>query len=451
MANDLTAVILAAGAGTRMRSALPKVLHPLAGRPMIAHVVAVAEALKPKRLVVVVGRDQRNVAAAVAPHPTAIQQTARGTGDAVKAAREHFPARGDILVLYGDTPLVTPGTLRRLVAARRRRKAAVAVLGFRPDDPAPYGRLLTRAGALERIVESRDASAEEQRIGLCNSGVMAIDGRHATRLLDRIRNRNARREYYLTDLVALARAEGLGCTYVEGPASEFLGVNSRSELAAAEAAMQNRLRERAMAGGVTLTDPASVILCWDTKFWRAVTVGPKVAFGARVSIASETTIKGFCHIEGARVGRRAEVGPFARLRPGTALGERARIGNFVEAKAADIGPGAKVNHLTYVGDASVGASANVGAGVVTVNFDGFGKYRTEIGDGAFVGSNPSLVAPVKEGTGAIVGAGSVIVKDVPAQSVAVGRAAQSVRKGAAPRLRQRNLTRAEAARRKGDT
>ncbi len=446
MSNAPIVVILAAGAGTRMRSKLPKVLHRLAGRPMISHVVATAQALKPAKLVVVIGPGHEKVAAAVAPHPTALQHVPRGTGDAVKAARAHLRGGADVLVLYGDTPLLTAATLRRLLAARRKRKAAVAVLGFRPEDPSPYGRFVTEGGSLQRIVEARDASPAERQIGLCNAGVMAIEGGVARKLLDRLSNDNAKGEYYLTDLVALARQAGRGCTFVEGDAAEFQGINSRAELAAAEAAMQDRLRAAAMASGVTLQEPASVFFSWDTRLGRDVTIGPNVVFGPGVRVADDVEIRGFCHIEGARIASGAIIGPFARLRPGAVLGQDVHVGNFVEVKASTLGKGAKANHLAYVGDATVGARVNIGAGVITVNYDGFGKYRTEIGDGAFVGSNAALVAPVKVGAGAIVGAGSVIARDVAKEAVAVERAAQSVRAGAAPRLRARNKARAEAAR-----
>ncbi len=448
MANNLTVVILAAGAGTRMRSRLPKVLHKLAGRPMISHVVATAEALKPAKLVVVIGPGHETVADVVAPHPTAIQARPQGTGDAVKAAGAHLKGADEVLVLYGDTPLITAATLRRLLAARRKRKAAIAVLGFRPDDPSPYGRFVTEGGSLQRIVESRDASAEERKIVLCNAGVMAIAGDQALKLLDRLRNNNAKREYYLTDLVALARKAGRDCTFVEATVDELQGINSRAELAAAEAVMQQRLRAAVMENGATLEDPASVHLSWDTRLGQDVTIGPNVVFGPGVTVADNVTIKGFCHIEGTTIAKGAIVGPFARLRPGAVLGEDVHIGNFVEVKASTMGKGAKANHLAYVGDATVGAKVNIGAGVITVNYDGFGKYRTEIGDGAFVGSNASLIAPVKLGAGAIVGAGSVIARDVPKETVAVERSAQSMREGAAPRLRARNKARAEAAKKK---
>ncbi|MGE0659927.1 MAG: bifunctional UDP-N-acetylglucosamine diphosphorylase/glucosamine-1-phosphate N-acetyltransferase GlmU [Reyranellaceae bacterium] len=451
MANNLTVVILAAGAGTRMRSRVPKVLHRLAGRPMISHVVAIAEALgsKPKKLVVVVGPGHEAVAAAVEPHISVIQSKPQGTGDAVKAARAHLKTADEVLVLYGDTPLIRTATLLKLLAVRRKRRAAAAVLGFRPVDPSPYGRFVTEGGSLQRIVEAKDASAEERKIGLCNAGVMAIDGAVVLKLLSGLRNNNAKGEYYLTDLVALARKAGRECTFIEAAADELQGINSRGELAAAEAVMQQRLRAAAMENGATLEDPASVYLSWDTKLGQDVTIGPHVSFGPGVRVADNVTIKGFCHIEGATIGAGAIVGPFARLRPGAALGEDVHIGNFVEVKASTLAKGAKANHLAYVGDATVGARVNIGAGVITVNYDGFGKYRTEIGDGAFVGSNASLIAPVKVGAGAIIGAGSVIARDVPKETVAVERSPQSMRAGAAPRLRARNKARAEAAKRKG--
>ena len=451
MANRLTVVILAAGAGTRMRSQMPKVLHRLAGRSLISHVVAIAEGLrsKPKKLVVVVGPGQEAVAAAVAPHPTVIQASPQGTGDAVRAARAHLKTTDEVLVLYGDTPLIGTGTLAKLLSARRKRKAAVAVLGFRPSDPSPYGRFVTEGGSLQRIVESRDASAEERKIGLCNAGVMAIDGAVVLKLLDGLRNDNAKGEYYLTDLVALARKAGRECTFIEAAVDELQGINSRAELAAAEAVMQQRLRAAAMEKGATLEDPTSVYLSWDTRLGQDVTIGPNVVFGPGVSVADNVTIKGFCHIEGATIGAGSIVGPFARLRPGASLAGDVHIGNFVEVKASTLGRGAKANHLAYVGDAKVGAKVNIGAGVITVNYDGFGKYRTEIGDGAFVGSNASLIAPVTVGAGAIIGAGSVIARNVPKDTVATERSQQSMREGGAPRLRARNKARADAAKRKG--
>ncbi|MEO8558877.1 MAG: bifunctional UDP-N-acetylglucosamine diphosphorylase/glucosamine-1-phosphate N-acetyltransferase GlmU [Rhodospirillales bacterium] len=449
MADKLAALILAAGAGKRMRSARPKVLHELAGRTMIGHVLAHVAPIAGK-VVVVVGPNQQEVAKAVAPHMAAIQDQPLGTAHAARAgvpALGHWP--GEVLILFGDTPLVSTATLRRLVAKRRKTGAALAVLGFRPVDPSPYGRLITgKDGALEAIVESKDASVEQRRIDLSNSGAMVVDGKLLPELLRKVGNRNSKKEYYLTELVALARKAGQRCDYVEGPPEEFLGINNRAELAAAEAALQRQLRERAMANGATLTDPSSVWFSWDTKLGRDVVVGPNVFFGPGVTVSDDVAIRGFCHIVGAKIGQGSSVGPFARLRPGAVLGRNVHIGNFVEIKATTVADNAKINHLAYIGDASVGRASNIGAGAITVNYDGFGKYRTEIGDDVFIGSNASLVAPVKIGRGATVGAGSVVVSDVPANSLTIARPRQRDMAGAAPKLRARNKAKAEAAKAK---
>lgn len=435
-ATPIAVIILAAGLGTRMKSARSKVLHAVAGRPMIGHVMASVAALKPARSVVVIGPEMTTVAKMVAPTPTAVQRQRRGTAHAVLAAREALKGfKGEVLVVYGDTPLVRPETLRRLVQARRKG-AAVVVAGIRPPDPTGYGRLVIGSdGGLERIVEHRDASDEERQNPLCNSGVMAIDGRRIWDLLARVRPNNAKREYYLTDIVGLARKAGLTCAHVEAPAEDLLGINSRAELAAAEALFQERLRQQAMTNGVTLVDPASVWFCYDTRLGRDVTIGPQVIFGPGVTVGDQVEIRGFCHLEGAKIGKGAQIGPFARLRPGARIGAEAHIGNFVEVKNADIAPGAKVNHLTYMGDASVGAKANIGAGTITCNYDGYFKSRTVIGAGAFIGSNSALVAPVRIGKGAIVGAGSVIVRAVPPEALAVGRGPQVNKRGWAKAFR----------------
>jgi bifunctional UDP-N-acetylglucosamine pyrophosphorylase/glucosamine-1-phosphate N-acetyltransferase len=342
---------------------------------------------------------------------------------------------GPVVVAYGDTPLITSATLQRL-AAGIADGHAVMVAGMRPADPGPYGRLVVGSdGTLERIVEAKDASASERAIGLCNAGVMAVDGRVLWELLDRVKPDNAKGEYYLTDLVGLARARGLSCGVIEADADEAVGVNSRVELAQVEGLFQARMRRQAMLGGATLTDPASVWFSHDTVLGRDVTVGPCVVFGPGVTVGDHVTIKGFCHLEGARIAAGAQVGPYARLRPGAAIGESAHIGNFVEVKAAVIEAGAKVNHLSYVGDAHVGAKANVGAGTITCNYDGFAKAKTEIGAGAFIGSNTALVAPVTVGAGAIVAAGSVIVADVAADALAVARGRQEQKAGWAARFR----------------
>ncbi|MFQ5785522.1 MAG: bifunctional UDP-N-acetylglucosamine diphosphorylase/glucosamine-1-phosphate N-acetyltransferase GlmU [Alphaproteobacteria bacterium] len=434
------AIVLAAGMGTRMKSQVPKVLHPIAGRPMILCLLDSLAALGPDRLVVVVGPGMDAVAEAVAPVGIAVQDEPRGTAHAVLAARQALAGfEGDVLVLFGGDPLITPETVATLVGARRAApEPAIVVLGMRPDDPAAYGRLILAAdGGLERIVEFRDASPEERAVDLCNSGVMAIDGRVLFDLLDRIGCDNAKNEYYLTDIVGLARAEGLRCAIVEGDARELQGVDSRADLAAAEALMQARLRHAAMDGGATLSDPESVHFSYDTVLGRDVSVEPNVFFGPGVRVGDGVHIRAFSHLEGATIAPGAVVGPFARLRPGADIGEGARIGNFVEVKQATIEQDAKVNHLSYVGDARVGVAANIGAGTITCNYDGFTKSHTDIGAGAFIGSNTALVAPVAVGKGAVIGAGSVITRDVPDDALGLTRAPQKAHAGAAARLRAR--------------
>jgi bifunctional UDP-N-acetylglucosamine pyrophosphorylase/glucosamine-1-phosphate N-acetyltransferase len=435
--SKLAVIVLAAGMGTRMKSSLPKVMHPLAGRPMVSHLLDTVSGLSPDRMVVVVGPDMEVVSRTVAPHPTVIQTDRLGTGHAVlqaKAALGQFD--GDVLVLYGDTPLITRATLERMLAERRGpRDPAVVVLGFKPSDPAQYGRLVVGAEGLKAIVEYRDATPDQRENPLFNSGVMCIDGNRLWSLIERVDNRNSKGEYYLTDIVALARADGATCSHVEGDPAELLGVNSRSELAVAEALVQARLREAAMEGGATLIDPTTVWLSWDTRIGKDVTIWPHVVFGPGVTIGDNVEIKGFCHFEGCTVEDGVAAGPFARLRPGAEIGENAHIGNFVEVKKATVERGAKINHLAYVGDARVGAGANVGAGTITCNYDGFNKSFTDIGAGAFIGSNTSLVAPVKIGDGAVVGAGSVITKEVTEGALAVARGSQMELKGWADRFR----------------
>jgi bifunctional UDP-N-acetylglucosamine pyrophosphorylase/glucosamine-1-phosphate N-acetyltransferase len=443
--HETAVILLAAGKGTRMKSDLPKVLHQLAGKPLVGHALDAAAALNPSQCVVVVGPGMEDVATAVAPHPIAVQANQQGTADAVLAAREALSGFGGgsdgatVLVLYGDTPMIGADTLKRMIAARAAG-AGVVVLGFRPVDAAEYGRLvLDAAGALEAIVEYRDADEDQRAIDLCNSGVMAVSAGHIWGLLDRVGNDNAKGEYYLTDIVALARASGLACAVVEGAEKEVLGINSRGDLAAAEAVWQQTRRARAMADGATLTDPATVWFAHDTQIGRDVTIGPSVFFGSGVSVADGATINAFCRLDGVTIGPGASVGPFARLRPGAEIGAGARIGNFVEVKNAVLGAGAKANHLSYVGDAVVGDGANIGAGTITCNYDGFLKHRTEIGAGAFIGSNTALVAPVSVGKGALVGAGSTITKNVPDDAIAVTRGRHTVVEGAAKDYRERKL------------
>lgn len=445
---SIAVVVLAAGAGTRMKSSLPKVLHPLAGWPMVRHVLDHAARLKPSRIVGVISPGAEAVAAAFAPHPTAVQRRPLGTGDAVKAALGALKGhRGPVLVAFGDAPLVTTASMRRLVAACRRTGAAVGVLGFRALDPSPYGRLIVQGGVLERIVESKDANAVEKTVDFCNSGVMCLDGRLIARLLGAIRNDNAKREYYLTDAVAIARAAGHKAIAVEGTEAEFQGINSRAELAVAERALQVQLRTAALAAGVAMADPDTVWLAADTRLAADVAIGPCVRFGPGVSVAAGAQIRAFCDIEGARIGRGALIGPFARIRPGTEVAADVHIGNFVELKATRMARGAKANHLAYLGDSDIGARSNIGAGTIAVNYDGYGKHRTVVGAGAFVGSNSSLVAPVRIGRGANVTAGSVITEDVPPGAVAFGRARQTTKKGRAAPLRAKLKERAAAAKR----
>ncbi len=434
---NLAVVVLAAGMGTRMKSDLPKVMHPLAGRPMIRHLLETVARLDPARLVVVVGPGMEALEAAVAPHPTVVQHERRGTAHAVRQARQALEGfEGTILVLYGDTPLISEATLRRLLAEREGPdNPAVVVLGFRPEDPAQYGRLVVGGEGLKAIVEWKDATPQQREITLCNSGVLALDGRRAWCLLDRVTDDNAKGEFYLTDVVALARGDGASCSFVLGAEDELLGINSRAELAAAEALVQDGLRARAMEGGATLLAPGTVWFAWDTSIGRDVVIWPQVVFGPGVVVGDGVTIKGFCHFEGCTIAEGADIGPYARLRPGAEVGGGAHIGNFVEIKKAVVEAGAKVNHLTYIGDARVGAGANIGAGTITCNYDGFNKSFTDIGEGAFIGSNSSLVAPVTVGAGAVVGAGSVITKNVGANALAVARGAQMELAGWAERFR----------------
>jgi bifunctional UDP-N-acetylglucosamine pyrophosphorylase/glucosamine-1-phosphate N-acetyltransferase len=435
-------IVLAAGVGTRMRSLRPKVLHTIAGRSLIGYVIdAVAQAGQ-GALAVVVGPGHDAVAAEAKRYaPQAmmyIQHERRGTAHAVLAARAAIACDlDDVVIVFGDTPFVRPQTLRRLRQAIAA-DAAVAVLGFRPRDPTGYGRLITKHGRLIAIREEKDASAEERRIGLCNAGLMAIAGRHALAILERIDNNNAKSEFYLTDAVAIARAMRLAAVALEVEEDEVRGINTKAQLAEAEAVMQRQRRTAALEAGVTLIAPETVFLAADTVLGRDVVIEPNVVFGPGVVVEDEAVIHAFSHLEGAHVGKGASVGPFARLRPGTRIGAKARIGNFVEVKAAAIEAGAKANHLAYIGDARVGEGANVGAGTITCNYDGAAKHHTDIGKGAFIGSNSALVAPVTIGDGAYVGSGSVITHDVPADALAVGRARQVVKEGWASRPRQRS-------------
>jgi bifunctional UDP-N-acetylglucosamine pyrophosphorylase/glucosamine-1-phosphate N-acetyltransferase len=433
----LAVVILAAGQGTRMKSALPKVLHPVGGRPMLGHVLNVAAALGAVETVVVVAPGASEVKALAKAHgaTTVVQDRQLGTGHAVATAQSALAGfDGTLLVLFGDSPLVTADTLSRLIA-RLGKESEIAALGFRAEDPTGYGRMVCDGDRLLAIVEHKDATAEERRLDLCFAGILAGKAKTLFGLLTRVENHNAQGEFYLTDVIALARGHGLDASVAEGSAEEMMGVNSQGQLAQAEAAYQVRRRNELMEAGVSFAAPETVFLSADTVIEAGARIGPYVVFGPGVVIRARAEIKAFSHIEGADVGPGALVGPFARLRPGAKLEEDVHVGNFVEVKNATLEKGAKANHLTYLGDARIGAGANIGAGTITCNYDGFGKYHTDIGAGAFIGSNAALVAPVKIGDRAIVGAGSVITKDVEADALGVTRGEQKIQAGAAPRLR----------------
>ncbi|MCY6380792.1 bifunctional UDP-N-acetylglucosamine diphosphorylase/glucosamine-1-phosphate N-acetyltransferase GlmU [Hoeflea prorocentri] len=440
MTRSCLAVVLAAGDGTRMKSSKSKVLHPVGNLPMIAHVVGAAQAAAVDALAVVVGRDSDAVAEAAnsaVPVSTHMQKERLGTAHAVLAARDDI-AKGydDLLVLFGDTPLVSPQTLKQ-ARASLADGADVVVIGFRPDNPHGYGRLIEEHGELLAIREHRDASEEERKITFCNGGMMAVSGRLALELLDAVENDNAKGEYYLTDIVGIARSRGGRVIAIEASAEEVLGVDTRVGLARVEALWQAAKRHDLMTAGVSMTAPETVFLSHDTLIEADAMIEPNVVFGPGVTIASGAIIKSFSHLEGATVAKGCTVGPFARLRPGADLQDKAKVGNFCEVKNAVLGTGAKVNHLTYVGDADIGAGSNIGAGTVTCNYDGFNKHRTIIGEGAFIGSNSSLVAPVEIGSQAYVASGSVITGNVEGDSLAFGRAQQVNKQGLGRKLRER--------------
>ena len=433
---SFTAIILAAGKGTRMKSALPKPLHRVGGHAMLAWSIDAARAAGADRIVTVLSPGSDDIQSWLDGAPFAIQQDQLGTGDAVAAARD---AAGDeegvAIVMFADTPLVSAASLKRL-AEGVEAGAGIVIAGFEPDNPAGYGRLVQdKDGRVSRIVEDRDASAGEREIGLCNGGIMAVRRESLFGWLDRVTNDNAKGEYYLTDIVALANEDSVPVTHVVVGEHDVMGVNDRADLARAEAALQGRLRQAAMEAGVTLIAPETVFLSADAVIERDVIIEPHVVIGAGCHIGEGTIIHAFSHLEGARLGACCVIGPYARLRPGTDAGDGVKIGNFVEVKKSRLGEGAKANHLTYVGDAEVGAEANIGAGTITCNYDGFGKFRTLIGEGAFIGSNSSLVAPVSIGAGAIIGAGSTITEDVGDNAIAVARADTRERPAAAGKFR----------------
>jgi bifunctional UDP-N-acetylglucosamine pyrophosphorylase/glucosamine-1-phosphate N-acetyltransferase len=437
------AIVLAAGESSRMRSARPKVLHNLAGRSMLAHVLTSLKDAGTDQIAVVVG-PQHDAAVAeakavICDAEIAIQSERLGTAHAVLAARKAI-ARGydDLLVVFGDTPLVRPETFTKMREALAAGENAVAVLGFETKQPAGYGRLILENGVLTAIREDRDAAEAERNIGICNAGLMALDGRRALMLLEAIGNANNQKEYYLTDIVAVARSRGLNVAAAIAAEDEVLGVNDRAQLAAAEAILQKRLRAKVMREGATLIDPSSVTLSFDTVLGRDVIVEPHVVFGPGVKIGSGSLVRSFSHLEGAAVGENTVIGPFARLRPGAALSQDVHIGNFVEIKASEVGAGAKINHLSYIGNASVGAKTNIGAGTITCNYNGFAKFSTMIGAHAFIGSHSTLIAPVAVGDGAYVGAGTVVTKDIPPDALALGRRDQIEKPGWAKAFREKN-------------
>lgn len=438
--NPLLVIVLAAGKGTRMKSALPKVLHPVGGLSMLGHVLRLAASANASKQAVVVGPDMEQVAHEAHRHaPDAeiyVQQNQQGTADAVLAARKALQhAQGDVIVLYADTPLISADTINRLRTSLDNG-AALSVLGFRAKDPTGYGRLLTdEKASLTAIREDKDATDEEKRIDLCNSGVMAFRVPDIVALLDRIDNNNAKKEFYLTDAVELAISDNHNTSVVECDEDEVLGVNARDQLAEAERLWQQRRRIELMRSGVTMLAPETVWLSYDTEIANDVTIEPNVFFGPGVSVGEGAHIRANCHFEGAKIGPNARIGPFARLRPGAELSDGVHIGNFVEVKNVAMAAGAKANHLSYLGDGKVGSNANIGAGTIFCNYDGFFKYQTEIGDSAFVGSNSSLVAPVKIGEGAYVGSGSVITRDVAPGALALERNKQDERPGWADKFR----------------
>lgn len=434
------AIILAAGMGTRMNTALPKVLHPIGGHPMLRHLLDELQGAGISRRVVVIGAGAEAVKAALPGVQFVLQEPQLGTGHAVLAARQAFADfEGELVVLYGDVPLLRQRTVSAMLAAVGGEASAdLAVLGFRTSEPSGYGRMkLDADGGLERIIEDRDATPEEREIDLCNSGAMAGDAGMIFELLEAVGNTNAKGEYYLTDIVELAGQRGKRVTVIKAREDEVMGVNSLAELAEAEAVFQSRRRDEAMDNGVALSDPGSVYFAHDTEIAAGVSIGPNVVFGPGVKIEAGARIEAFCHLEGCHIGKNATIGPFARLRPGTRIGATAKIGNFVELKQAVIHRGAKANHLAYIGDAEVGEGTNIGAGTITCNYDGIEKHRTEIGKGVLIGSNTALIAPLKIGDGAIIGAGSAISADVEADALAIERAELTLKKGWARKFWQR--------------
>ncbi|WP_293974754.1 bifunctional UDP-N-acetylglucosamine diphosphorylase/glucosamine-1-phosphate N-acetyltransferase GlmU [Sphingopyxis sp.] len=437
MSNPIAAIVLAAGKGTRMKSDLHKVLHPIAGRPMLLHLMASVDALDPAKKVVIVGDKADQLEAALAgTADLAVQDPQLGTGHAVQQAEAALAGfDGDVLILYGDVPFVPAATMQAMIDRLNADDApAVVVLAFEPDDAQQYGRVITEGDRVSKMVEHKDATDAERAVRLCNSGLMAAKSTDLFALLARVTDDNAAKEFYLVDIVNIANADGRHCAVVVTDPYDVAGINSRGELAAMEGEWQARRRVQAMADGASLIAPDTVWFAWDTQLGRDVLIEPNVFFGPGVTVADNVKIRANCHIEGTAIGSGCEVGPFARLRPGTVLGEKVKIGNFVETKKAVLGKGAKANHLTYLGDATIGAGANIGAGTITCNYDGYFKYQTVIGENAFIGSNSALIAPVTIGRDAIVAAGSAVSRDVAAGDLRMVRAEQMVKPGWADRF-----------------
>ena len=421
------AIILAAGLGNRMKSSQSKVLHKIAGRSMINHVIGSLNSVGIKKKIVVVAKNMKDVAKEVDPNPTITQSKPLGTGNAVKTVLKKITAsKNNILVLYGADPLISAKTIKRLIdRINKSDKPAIVALGFKSRFPKTYGRLITnKHRTLTSIIEAKEATREQLAINLCNSGAMIINGKYITKLINTIKNNNKKQEYYLTDIIEIATKNGHRCTYIEGDEEELIGVDTRIDLAKAEQVFQKRARESVLLGGATLSDPSSIFFSWDTKIGKDVIIGPNVIFGPGVTIENNVTIKAFCHIEGTLISKGAIIGPFARLRPKTKIGEEAQIGNFVEVKNTTIKAKVKASHLSYIGDASIDVNTNIGAGTITCNFDGVSKHKTQIGKEVFIGSNAALIAPIKIGDNATIGAGSVITKDIPPYSLGLTRTSQ---------------------------
>ncbi len=441
---SISTIILAAGEGKRMKSKLPKVMHEVASRSMIGHIFDMIKNIGSEEVVTVIGpnmdRLRESVLSEYTPSKSVVQEDRLGTADAVKVGMRELKYNNHILVLYGDTPFITSKTIERMKTLLNADSInALVVLGFEVSGPSEYGRLVVnKDNSLEEIIEFLDCDLDQKEISLCNSGVMLINKKHASQLLSSVKNNNSKKEYYLTDLVSLARDAKLKCQHVAVSEEEALAVNSREELSKAEKVMQNKLRTKFIREGVTLVDRDTVYFAEDTEIDRDVVIYPNVFFGRNVKVHSGAVIKSFCHIEGSEIGKNSTIGPFANLRPGTMLGDKVKIGNFVEVKNSKVGEGSKSSHLSYLGDSELGSNVNIGAGTITCNYDGFGKHKTKIGDNSFVGSNASIIAPVEIGKGAIIGAGSVVTEDVEDSSLAVGRSKQKNYSGEAKRINKRN-------------